>query len=160
MTSRARLYGFEAYKEGLNFVALNYPSSIEGKRAAHMYSTVIPELANKEFVQDSTQKKFKVVFKFEQSETEEITAFEAALSAAVEEVDYFNLTISKDSYDTNTIFVVVHGLKSVQGALGFVEILETENELIISKPFFGISSKNYQTVQIHKNVETYINSIK
>ena len=160
VTSRARLYGFEAYKEGLNFVALNYPSSIEGKRAAHMYSTVIPELANKEFVQDSTQKKFKVVFKFEQSETEEITAFEAALSAAVEEVDYFNLTISKDSYDTNTIFVVVHGLKSVQGALGFVEILETENELIISKPFFGISSKNYQTVQIHKNVETYINSIK
>ena len=125
-----------------------------------MYSTVIPELANKEFVQDSTQKKFKVVFKFEQSETEEITAFEAALSAAIEEVDYFNLTISKDSYDTNTIFVVVHGLKSVQGALGFVEILETENELIISKPFFGISSKNYQTVQIHKNVETYINSIK
>ena len=160
VTSRARLYGFEAYKEGLNFVALNYPSSIEGKRAAHMYSTVIPELANKEFVQDSTQKKFKVVFKFEQSETEEITAFEAALSAAIEEVDYFNLTISKDSYDTNTIFVVVHGLKSVQGALGFVEILETENELIISKPFFGISSKNYQTVQIHKNVETYINSIK
>ena len=160
VTSRARLYGFEAYKEGLNFVALNYPSSIEGKRAAHMYSTVIPELANKSFVQDSTQKNFKVVFKFKQSETEEIKAFEAALSTAVEEDNYFNLTVSNDGYDTNTIFVVVHGLKSVQGALGFVEILETENELIISKPFFGISSKNYQIVQIHKNVETYINSIK
>ena len=160
VTSRARLYGFEAYKEGLNFVALNYPSSIEGKRAAHMYSTVIPELANKSFVQDSTQKNFKVVFKFKQSETEEIKAFEAALSTAVDEDNYFNLTVSNDGYDTNTIFVVVHGLKSVQGALGFVEILETENELIISKPFFGISSKNYQIVQIHKNVETYINSIK
>ena len=160
VTSRARLYGFEAYKEGLNFVALNYPSSIEGKRAAHMYSTIIPELANKSFVQDSTQKNFKVVFKFKQSETEEIKAFEAALSNAVEEDNYFNLTVSNDGYDTNTIFVVVHGLKSVQGALGFVEILETENELIISKPFFGISSKNYQIVQIHKNVETYINSIK
>ena len=160
VTSRARLYGFEAYKEGLNFVALNYPSSIEGKRAAHMYSTVIPELANKSFVQDSTQKNFKVVFKFKQSETEEIKAFEAALSTALEEDNYFNLTVSNDGYDTNTIFVVVHGLKSVQGALGFVEILETENELIISKPFFGISSKNYQIVQIHKNVETYINSIK
>lgn len=160
VTSRARLYGFEAYKEGLNFVALNYPSSIEGKRAAHMYSTVIPELANKSFVQDSTQKNFKVVFKFKQSETEEIKAFEAALITAVEEDNYFNLTVSNDGYDTNTIFVVVHGLKSVQGALGFVEILETENELIISKPFFGISSKNYQIVQIHKNVETYINSIK
>ena len=159
-TSRARLYGFEAYKEGLNFVALNYPSSLEGKKAAQMYSTIIPELANKAFVEDSTQTNFKVVFKFDRSEVEEINIFETALSTAVEEVDYFNLTVSIDGYNTNTIFVVVHGLKSVQGALGFVKILETENELIISKPYFGISSMNYQIVQIHKNAERYIKSIK
>ena len=97
---------------------------------------------------------------FERSEIEEIIAFSEALSAAVEEVNYFNLTISKDGYDTNTIFVVVHGLKSALGAVGFVEILETKNDLITSKPFFGISSKNYQIVQIHKNVETYINKNK
>ena len=159
-TSRARLYGFEAYKEGLNFVALNYPSSLEGKKAAQMSSTIIPELANKAFVEDSTQTNFKVVFKFDRSEVEEINTFETALSTAVEEVDYFNLTVSRDGYNTNTIFVVVHGLKSVQGALGFVKILETENELIISKPYFGISSMNYQIVQIHKNAERYIKSIK
>ena len=159
-TSRARLYGFEAYKKGLNFVALNYPSSLEGKKAAQMYSTIIPELANKAFVEDSTQTNFKVVFKFDRSEVEEINTFETALSTAVEEVDYFNLTVSRDGYNTNTIFVVVHGLKSVQGALGFVKILETENELIISKPYFGISSMNYQIVQIHKNAERYIKSIK
>ena len=159
-TSKGRLYGFEAYKEGLNFVALNYPNSTEGKRAAQMYDTVIPELQDKKFVEDSTQKNFKVVFMFERSEIEEIIAFSEALSAAVEEVNYFNLTISKDGYDTNTIFVVVHGLKSALGAVGFVEILETKNDLITSKPFFGISSKNYQIVQIHKNVETYINKIK
>ena len=159
-TSKGRLYGFEAYKMGLNFVALNYPSSIEGKRAAQICSTIIPELADKTFVEDSTQENFKVVFKFKRSEIEEIKAFSKALSAAIEEVNYFNLTISEDGYDTNTIFVVVHGLKSFLGTLGFVEILETKNELIISKPFFGISSKNYQTVQIHKNIETYINKTK
>ena len=159
-TSKGRLHGFEAYKEGLNFVALNYPSSIEGKRAAKIYSTIPPELADKTFVEDSTQKNFKVVFKFERSENEQIKAFSKALSAAIEEVNYFNLTISEDGYDTNTIFVVVHGLKSFLGTLGFVEILETKNEMIISKPFFGISSKNYQTVQIHKNIETYINKTK
>jgi hypothetical protein len=145
---------------GLNFVALNYPSSREGKRAAQIYSTIIPELADKTFVEDSAQENFKVVFKFKRSEIEEIKAFSKALSAAIEEVNYFNLTISEDGYDTNTIFVVVHGLKSFLGTLGFVEILETKNEMIISKPFFGISSKNYQTVQIHKNIETYINKTK
>jgi hypothetical protein len=159
-TSKGRLYGFEAYKMGLNFVALNYPSSREGKRAAQIYSTIIPELADKTFVEDSAQENFKVVFKFKRSEIEEIKAFSKALSAAIEEVNYFNLTISEDGYDTNTIFVVVHGLKSFLGTLGFVEILETKNEMIISKPFFGISSKNYQTVQIHKNIETYINKTK
>ena len=159
-TSKGRLYGFEAYKMGLNFVALNYPSSREGKRASQIYSTIIPQLADKTFVEDSTQENFKVVFKFKRSEIEEIKAFSKALSAAIEEVNYFNLTISEDGYDTNTIFVVVHGLKSFLGTLGFVEILETKNETIISKPFFGISSKNYQTVQIHKNIETYINKTK
>ena len=159
VTSKARLFGFEAYKEGLNFVALNYPSSIEGKKAAQMYETAIPALENQEFVQDSTQTSFKLIFKFETKETDQSIALEGVLKAAIEGVDYFNYTVSRDRYDTNTIFVVVHGLKSVQGALGFVEILENKNDLKISKPFFGISSKNYQTVQIHKNVKTYLETI-
>ena len=159
VTSKARLFGFEAYKEGLNYVALNYPSSIEGKKAARMYETVIPQLENMEFVQDSTQTNFKTIFKFEASETDEIKAFDESLSTAIEDIDYFKLSISKDRYDTNTIFVVVHGLKSVQGAFGFAEILKNKNDFIISKPFFGISSKNYQTVQIHKNLEAYLETI-
>tara|TARA_B100000768_G_scaffold180386_1_gene200192 strand:+ start:2443 stop:4959 length:2517 start_codon:yes stop_codon:yes gene_type:complete len=159
VTSKARLYGFEAYKEGLNFVALNYPSSMEGKKAARMYETVIPQLQSMEFVQDSTQTNFKTIFKFEESETNEIKEFKEALSTAIEDVDYFKLSVSKDRYDTNTIFVVVHGLKSVQGAFGFVEILKTKNDLEVSKPFFGISSKNYQTVQIHKTLEAYLETI-
>ena len=159
VTSKARLFGFEAYKEGLNFVALNYPSSVEGKKAARMYETVIPQLESVEFVQDSTQTNFKTIFKFEASETDVIETFEEALNTAIEDVDYFKMSVSKDRYDTNTIFVVVHGLKSVQGAFGFVEILESKNKLIVSKPFFGISSKNYQTIQIHKNLEAYLQTI-
>ncbi|MDB9874205.1 hypothetical protein OAC97_02975 [Flavobacteriaceae bacterium] len=159
VTSKARLFGFEAYKEGLNFVALNYPSSMEGKKAARMYETVIPQLESAEFVQDSTQTNFKTIFKFEASETDEIKDFEEDLKIAVEDIDYFKLSVSKDRYDTNTIFVVVHGLKSVQGAFGFAEILKNKNDFKISKSFFGISSKNYQTVQIHKNLEAYLETI-
>ena len=159
VTAKARLFGFEAYKEGLNFVALNYPSSIEGKKAARMYETVIPQLESAEFVQDSTQTNFKTIFKFEASETDEIKEFEETLNTAIEDVDYFKLSVSKDRYNTNTIFVVVHGLKSVQGAFGFTEILKDKNDLEISRPFFGISSKNYQTVQIHKNLESYLETI-
>ena len=159
VTAKARLFGFEAYKEGLNFVAFNYTSSTEGKKAAQMYETVIPQLESKEFVQDSTQTNFKTIFKFEESETDEIKAFDESLSSAIEDVDYFKLSVSKDRYDANTIFVVVHGLKSVQGAFGFAEILKNINDFKISKPFFGISSKNYQTIQLHKNLEAYLETI-
>ena len=125
-----------------------------------MYETVIPALENQAFVQDSTQTNFKAIFKFEASETEGLKIFKESLSAAIEELEGFNWSISKDRYDTNTIFVVVHGLKSVQSASQFAEILKRENDLIISRPSFGISSKNYQTVQIHKNLESYITTIK
>ena len=51
-------------------------------------------------------------------------------------------------------FVVVHGLKSFDGADGFAELLEGR-KLKLKRPFFAISSDNYQIVQIHKNLNEY-----
>src|SRR5690606_16749034 len=49
-SARARLFGFEAYKESVNFIALTYPNSPEGKRAQEIMQTVIPTLEKKEFI--------------------------------------------------------------------------------------------------------------
>lgn len=119
---------------------------------------VMPMLANKDFVDDTAEKNFKVIYQFDvETPEEEINEFKKALDEAVKEVTYFNLYTSKDFYDGKKLFIVVHGLKSVEGALGFAEILE-ENEQTISKEYFGISSKNYQTIQIHKNLDEYLKS--
>ena len=156
--SKARLYGYESYKEAVNFIALNYPNSPEGKKAEEMMQNVMPMLANKDFVDDTAEKNFKVIYQFDiETPEEEINEFKKALDEAVKEVTYFNLYTSKDFYDGKKLFIVVHGLKSVEGALGFAEILE-ENEQTISKEYFGISSKNYQTIQIHKNLDEYLKS--
>lgn len=156
--SKARLYGYESYKEAVNFIALNYPNSPEGKKAEEMMQNVMPMLANKDFVDDTAEKSFKVIYQFDiETPEEEINEFKKALDEAVKEVTYFNLYTSKDFYDGKKTLVVVHGLKSVEGALGFAEILE-ENEQTISKEYFGISSKNYQTIQIHKNLDEYLKS--
>jgi hypothetical protein len=64
------------------------------------------------------------------------------------------LTASIDVYSPEKTFVVVHGLKSKSGALGFAELLENK-DIILSKEYFEISSINYKTLQIHKNLETY-----
>ena len=66
------------------------------------------------------------------------------------------------SVDANNNFFIDGNAQPL--ALGQVdgqlkEILKTKNDLEVSKPFFGISSKNYQTVQIHKALEAYLETI-
>ncbi len=156
-SAKGRLYGFEAYKEGVNYIALTYPNSEEGKRAEEILKDVIPVLAKKEFVDDNDAKHFNVLYPFEASQTEEINEFVKKLNEAVSKVTYFDLTTSIDVYDENITFVVVHGLKSAQGASGFAEILE-ENKHKIVHDFYSISSPNYEIVQRHKNLNDYLAS--
>ena len=159
--SKARLYGYESYKEAVNFIALNYPNSPEGKKAEEMMQKVMPSMANKEFKDDNDSNNFKVVYQFENDTQENIDTFKKQLEEAVKEVEFFELSVSEDIYNGNTIFIVVHGLKSINGAKGFAEILKDNKDKKSKRPkinreFFAISSQNYQIIQIHKNLDSYL----
>ncbi|WCO01622.1 type IX secretion system periplasmic lipoprotein PorW/SprE [Psychroserpens ponticola] len=156
-SAKGRLFGFEDYKEGVNYIALTYPNSEEGKRAEVILREVIPLLARKEFSDNNDATHFNVLYPFEANQKDEINAFVAKLNDAVSKVAYFDLTTSIDVYDSNTTFVVVHGLKSAQGASGFAEILE-ENKHKIVRDFYSISSPNYEIIQRHKNLNEYLAS--
>nr|WP_257018498.1 hypothetical protein [Winogradskyella pacifica] len=163
-SAKGRLYGFEAYKEGINYIALTYANTEEGKKAQEILKDAIPVLAKKEFVLDDDVDKFNVIFQFENNSGEDIEAFIATLNEEVAKIKYFDLTTSKDLYDENTTFVVVHGLKSIGGAKGFGELLKTgekdsRGRLIkpkITRPYFAISSPNYAIIQRHKNLNAYL----
>ena len=156
--SKASLYGYENYKESINFIALNYPNSPEGKKAEDMMQTVLPLLAKKEFVDDLEAKKFKAIYQFEDSKAEDVDGFIKNLDEAVENLNYYYVKTSKDVYNKNIIFVVVHGFKSIDGALEFGKILKDYKNQIL-KEFFAISSPNYQTIQLHKNLDEYLNPL-
>jgi len=153
----ARLFGFEAYKKGINFIALNYPNSPEGKQAEQMMQSVIPMLEKKTFVDEAASKNFKVIYSFTDASDDEIQEFYNKLNESIEVVRYFDLSSSIDKYNANTTFVVVHGLTSLQGAQGFKDILNDYKKKI-DKDHFSISSDNYEVIQIHKNLEAYLQS--
>ncbi|MCB0461639.1 MAG: hypothetical protein KDC81_02945 [Flavobacteriaceae bacterium] len=153
----ARLFGFEAYKKAINFIALNYPNSPEGKQAEQMMQSVIPALEKKTFVDETASKNFKVIYSFIDASDEEIQEFYDKLNESIEVVRYFDLSASIDKYNANTTFVVVHGLTSLQGAQGFRDILNDYKKKI-DKDHFSISSDNYEVIQIHKNLEAYLQS--
>ncbi len=156
--SKARLYGFESYNESINYIALNYPNSPEGAKAQDMLKNAMPLLSKSEFSSNDASKHFKAIYKFVDAEDEEIDAFYKKLNEAITKIDYFELTTSKDIYNENTIFIVVHGLKSIQAANGFGEFLKDKKQTI-NKEHFGVSSQNYQIIQIHKNLDEYLKSL-
>ncbi len=164
-SAKGRLYGFEAYQEGINFIALTYPNTEEGKKAQKLLKDAIPALAKKEFVADDTAQYFNVIYQFDKNSEEDIEAFIKTLDEEIKQkIKYFDLTASKDVYNENTIFVVVHGLKSIQGASGFAQLLQTDEKdkrgravkPKITKEYFAISSPNYAIIQRHKNLNAYL----
>lgn len=155
-TAIGRQQGFEAYKKALNFVSLNYPSSEEGKQAQQIYSNVLPLLAVKEFVPDEESENWKLVYKFTNVEGEAAQKLKEQLDKAIADYYYTDMVTSIDYYNPQTKFVIVHGLKTKLGARGFGEVLKENKKYLIKKPFFEISSPNYKIIQIHKNLDEYL----
>jgi len=156
--SKARLYGFESYNESINYIALNYPNSPEGEKADDMLKNVMPLLSKSEFQSNDGSKNFKAIYQFVDTEDEEIEEFIKNLNEAISKIEFFELSTSKDMYNENTILVVVHGLKSIQAANGFSALLKDKKQ-IVNREHFGVSSQNYQIIQIHKNLEEYLKSL-
>lgn len=157
-TALGRRDGFDVYKKAVNFVALNYPQSSEGKDAQKIYSTVLPQLENKEFIERSDN--WKIVYAFTKEENELATKLQESLLKAIEEYRYTNMSVSMDYYDPKTNFVIIHGLNSQLGGRGFAEVLKENKKYKIKRPYFEISSPNYKIIQIHKNLEDYFASQK
>lgn len=156
-----RIQGFEAYEEALNYVALNYPNSPEGKKAKEMIADQLPKLAVKEFEEIQPAKKtkqWKLVFPFNTYETEKVTALKELLEKAVKDLKYNNV-VSLDVYNLENQFLVVHGFNSEDFALGFAELIKNNKEYRVNKENFVILSANYKIIQVHKNLQAYQNRV-
>jgi hypothetical protein len=149
-TALGRQQGYEVYKKALNFIALNYPNSDEGKQAQEIYSSVLPRLASKEFVDDETSVSFKLEYQYSISETELANKMLEKLQKAIAFFNY-DYDVSVDYYSPETQLVVVHGLNSKLGARGFGQVLSEHKDYKIKKTFFEIATENYKIIQIHKN---------
>lgn len=157
-----RLHGFDAYKEVVNYVALTYPNTEEGKKAQDILTNALPLMENKEFFTDEKDEEntFNIVYQFKSANREEISAFKEELTKQMKRLPYKNLSISKDIYNADTTFVVVHGLQYITSALGFggtlIDYADDEGAEPIRREYVTISNANYMIIQRHKNLKDYI----
>jgi hypothetical protein len=156
-----RLQGFEPFKEALNYVALTYPNNPEGKKAEQMVAEQLPKLEPKEFspeIGSSGTGNWKVIFPFKRKNDEAAQKLLEKLKKSIKDLKYRNI-VSKDVYNLEDQFVVVHGFKSKDFALGYVELLNINKDYKVDNENFVILSSNYKILQVHKNVEEYRNKL-
>jgi len=156
-----RLQGFESFKEALNYVALTYPNNPEGKKAEQMVAEQLPKLATKEFSPETGSKgsgNWKVVFPFKIKDNERALKLKKRLEESIKELKYKNI-VSKDIYTLEDQYVVVHGFKSKDFALGYAELLKKNKDYRIKDENFVILSSNYKIIQVHKNIDEYKSQI-
>ncbi len=151
-----RLYGILAYKEALNYVALNYPQSEAGKKAQELHNTSLPKLENDQFEPELNKSNIKLLYSFKNKEKEQAGLLKEKLGKAILDLDYKGLSTSIDIYNSSDVFVMVHGMKDISRAEGFAELLKNNTKYKVKEEPLIISSGNYRVVQLHKNLDNYI----
>ncbi len=169
-----RYQGFEAYKEALNYVALNYPQSPEGKKAQIMYQVTIPQIENNTFLTDVEEAtNHKLVYPFSTFGNNQALGLKEHIEQILKELKYDKMKVSLDIYTKDQQFVVVHTRRNKLESEGLGELLslgKTEDtkgvDLTkwnrkkkyykkVDAKYFTIASPNYRILQIHKNLEGY-----
>ncbi|KOS07110.1 gliding motility protein [Flavobacterium akiainvivens] len=152
-----RLQGIEEYKKQLNYVALTYPNSEEGKRAEEWLKTQIPLLEKINFGQEALS--YKLVFKFAPGDPR-IAPLTAKLEKFIKEGVNNYIKLTTDIYTTNEDFIVVHGFISKLAAEDAATVLTDYKEYKIGETPTIISTEDYKVVMIRKNFNQYLSTYK
>ncbi|UUV22504.1 type IX secretion system periplasmic lipoprotein PorW/SprE [Paenimyroides aestuarii] len=150
-----KLRGLSNYRDALEFVALTYPTTKEGKEAERIIAKDLPKLQGLQFKRDLS-KNIKMIYTATYPLTEEGKALKDKLEKYANDRRHTGLVFSADMYNDNTIFFVLHGVKSGNIAKSAQMYLELESDYGIKQNPVLISTDDYGVVLIKKNWEEYI----
>ncbi|WP_246282473.1 type IX secretion system periplasmic lipoprotein PorW/SprE [Flavobacterium agri] len=150
-----KLKGLEEYKKALNYVALTYPNQAEGKEAETLLGRDVVMMENLQF-NEKEPKSWKILYRAPDPQAKNIKSLQEKLKKFISERTADQLTQSLDIYTMDMNFVVLHGIKTEQGAEGIASVLKEFKEYKVPDAPIVISSDNYGIVQIKKNLEEYL----
>lgn len=150
-----KLKGLGEFRKSLNFVALNYPNSEEGKHAEELLKTDVPALESLKFYEVKPLS-WKILYKSDNPEDKNTKALQDKIKKFIADRSMDKLTTSYDIYTMDKNFVVIHGMKTEEFAKGIASILKEFKEYKIQDQAIIISNENYKIVQMKKNLEEYL----
>jgi hypothetical protein len=150
-----KLKGIIEFKKALNFVALNYPNSVEGKQAEALIGKDVPYLESLKFYAVDG-KSWKILFKVAYNDDKNNTVLIDKIKKFIATRPADKLILSTDIYTLTENFIVIHGMITEEFAKGIATILKDYKDYKIPQTSIVISNYNYQVVQINKNIEDYL----
>uniref|UniRef100_UPI0037518A41 tetratricopeptide repeat protein n=1 Tax=Flavobacterium sp. TaxID=239 RepID=UPI0037518A41 len=150
-----KLKGLTEFKKALNYVALTYPNSEEGKETEVFIATKIPYLESLNFNSEFPVS-WKILFAANNLEDKKFKVLLEKLTKFTKERTVDKLTTSTDIYTLEKNFIVIHSIKSKDDAIGIAQVLKEFKEYKIAEQSFVISSENYKVVQVKKNFDEYV----
>ncbi|HSN48189.1 MAG TPA: hypothetical protein VLR29_05465 [Flavobacterium sp.] len=154
-----KLKGLEAYKNALQYVADNYPTSEEGRSAQDILKTQIPSLERMKFNATDT-KNWKILYKVGNLEDKGTKALEDKIKKFIASENIEKLGHSFDTYLEMENFLTISGIKSEAYAKNIAGILKDDKKYKVAEPAVVISNDNYKIVQIKKNLAEYLSAPK
>lgn len=152
-----KLKGVEEYKTALNFVALNYPNSQEGKASEKLLAKDIPYLQKLKF--DGEQpSSWKLLYKITDTIADANKILIDKIKKFTAERTSEKLFYSIDTYYMDEVLLVVHGIPMEEKAKDIVTILQDYKDFKIKEPVLIVSTENYKVIEIQKNLDDYTKS--
>ncbi|MDM1043575.1 sporulation protein [Myroides sp. 1354] len=144
----ARTEGVKKYKEALNYLALTYSSTAEGREAAQLLEQVIPALENKQFA-TADSNNWKIIVAVPKEKIADFAAIKSNMQRLAGVEAGTGLKFTEDYYTTTTKFYVLHGFKSKAEATRMIGRLGDD------PAYIPVMQEDYSVIQIKKNIQEY-----
>ena len=150
-----KLGGLEEFSTALNYVALNYPNSEEGKKAEKLLTVDLPKLKALE-LSKAPSKNWKILYQTKDFENAGTKVLREKIKKFIADRSLNKLAVSLDIYTMTDNFVVIHGINSEDLAIGITSILKDYKDYKVLQKAIIISAENYTIVQIKKNLDEFL----
>ena len=150
-----KLGGLAEFSTALNYVALNYPNSEEGKKAEKLLAIDLPKLEALQ-LSKAPSKNWKILYRTKDFEDAETKVLREKIKKFIADRSLNKLKVSLDIYTMTDNFVVIHGINSEDLAIGITSILKDYKDYKVQETPIIISAENYTVVQIKKNLVEFL----
>ena len=152
-----KVKGLTAYKPALNFVALTYPNSDEGKQAEAILSGDYIKLEKMKY-NANPDNSWKILYAVKDSTDVSTKKLQAKVSKFLKDRPISNVKGSFDMFTETDNFIVIHGFRSYAAAEGMSSVLAEFKEYKVAEKPIILSAHNYQVLQMKKDLAEFLST--